>query len=227
MDGDMPDMVAMIDICATYNAYLIVDEAHAVGVIGGTGTGLLQSLNLEKEVFVRIVTFGKALGCHGAVVLASQKVVEYLVNFARSFIYTTGLSPHAVATVQSSYAKLFSAEGQQVLETLQENIAFFSKELQRLGIQERFIPSTSAIHCCIVGGSEETTAMARAITNEGFDVKPILSPTVPVGKERIRFCLHAYNSKEEIKDVLEKFAIFVTQSDWYVKQCVPLLENSL
>ena len=106
MDGDSPDLVAISEICKKYNVYLIVDEAHALGVFDA---GLVQELNLENEVFARIITFGKALGCHGAAILGSKALQRYLVNFARSFIYTTGLPPHSLATIQCSYNEMLIA----------------------------------------------------------------------------------------------------------------------
>ena len=99
MDGDSPNLEELARLCQKHNCYLIVDEAHALGVFGEQGEGLVQSLNIHHLVFARIVTFGKSLGCHGAAILGSNNLKEYLINFARSFIYTTALSPHAVATI--------------------------------------------------------------------------------------------------------------------------------
>ncbi|EDP98524.1 pyridoxal phosphate-dependent aminotransferase family protein [Kordia algicida OT-1] len=195
MDGDSPDLEKLIQLCDHYNAYLIVDEAHALGVFGENGQGLLQQLNLETKVFARIYTFGKALGCHGAVILGSQMLKTYLVNFARSFIYTTGLSPHAVATIKIAYDELKET---QAISNLRKNITFFQKETKNLN----FIHGNAAIHCCILSGNEHVKAVAKKIQTKGFDVKPIVSPTVPKGKERLRFCLHAYNTETEILNVI-------------------------
>lgn len=90
MDGDTPPLEEIVQLCEQYNAYLVVDEAHALGVMGEHGEGIVQYLNLQTRIFARIVTFGKGLGCHGAAILGSQELHTYLVNFARSFIYTTG-----------------------------------------------------------------------------------------------------------------------------------------
>ncbi|WP_425657152.1 aminotransferase class I/II-fold pyridoxal phosphate-dependent enzyme [Tenacibaculum ascidiaceicola] len=202
MDGDSPDLVTMSQIVNTHvNVHLIVDEAHALGVFG---FGLIQKLQLENVVFARIITFGKGLGCHGAAILGSEQLQQYLVNFARSFIYTTGLSPHALATIKIAYEELAFSNS---LEKLQENIQHFISESNRL--QLSFIESSSAIHCCVISGNERVKNIALQLQKSGFEVKPILSPTVPLNQERLRFCLHAYNSKEEITDVLEKLATFV------------------
>jgi len=199
MDGDAPNLVKMTQICKKHNAYLVVDEAHALGVFGEKGTGLIQELQLEKEVFARIVTFGKGLGCHGAVILGSEKLVQYLVNFARSFIYTTGLSPHSIATIKIAYEHLQF----EVIQRLQDNIKHFKIELERLQLADLFIESNSAIHCCVISGNDKTKAIAISIQEKGFNIKPILSPTVAEGKERLRFCLHAFDNKKEITKVLE------------------------
>ncbi|MDP2542850.1 8-amino-7-oxononanoate synthase [Tenacibaculum discolor] len=202
MDGDSPDLIAISQLINKQtNTYLVIDEAHALGVFG---FGLIQKLQLENVVFARIITFGKGLGCHGAAILGSEQLQQYLVNFARSFIYTTGLSPHALATIKIAYEELTFSNS---LEKLQENIQHFISESNKL--QLNFIESTSAIHCCVISGNERVKNIALQLQKSGFEVKPILSPTVPLNQERLRFCLHAYNSKEEITDVLEKLATFV------------------
>jgi 8-amino-7-oxononanoate synthase len=105
MDGDVPDLAALVEFSKTNNLHLIVDEAHALGVIG-TGKGVLQEQGLEAHIFSRVVTFGKALGCHGAAILGSEALKQYLVNFARSCIYSTALPPHTIATIQAAYEQI-------------------------------------------------------------------------------------------------------------------------
>ncbi len=206
MDGDTPDLKAFAKFCNEKNFYFIVDEAHATGVFGSKGAGLIQELKLEGQIFARIHTFGKALGCHGAVVLGSSKLKNYLVNFARSFIYTTGLPPHSLATILAAHEEL---EATLEIKKLQNNIQFFNDKLASKGLQDLFIKSRSAIHCCLIIGNEKVKNIASRIQKHGFDVKPIVSPTVAKGEERLRFCLHSYNTKEEIAEVLELLATFV------------------
>ncbi|WP_299118572.1 pyridoxal phosphate-dependent aminotransferase family protein [uncultured Tenacibaculum sp.] len=198
MDGDSPNLKEIVQICKTNKAYLIIDEAHAIGVFN---KGLVETTEIHNDIFARIVTFGKALGCHGAAIISSKELKNYLVNFSRSFIYTTGLSPHALATISFAYKEL-----PKFKEQLQKNILFFIKETQRLNLN--FIKSESAIHCCIIPGNEKVKLIAQKLQKKGFDVKPILSPTVNKGEERLRFCLHSYNSFEEITSVLENLATF-------------------
>ncbi|WP_370424971.1 aminotransferase class I/II-fold pyridoxal phosphate-dependent enzyme [Tenacibaculum dicentrarchi] len=201
MDGDMPDLKKLSEIIIQNNAYLIIDEAHAVGVFN---KGLIQELNIESAVFARIITFGKALGCHGAIVLGSKELKQYLINFSRSFIYTTGLSPHSLATIKFAYSELIESDAK---EKLQKNILFFKQEINRL--QLNFIASNSAIHCCIISGNENVKAISKKLQEKRFDVKAILSPTVNKGEERLRFCLHSYNSTQEITNILEHLVTFV------------------
>ena len=207
MDGDCPNLEQLTNLSEKYGAYLVVDEAHALGVFGQHGEGLVQSLGLQDKVFARIMTFGKGLGCHGAAVLGSQELKSYLVNFARSFIYTTGLSPHSVATILQSYKHL--TQETEALKKLKSNIIFFNQQKMRLGLKPMFVYSKSAIQCAIIPGNEKVKKIAAQLQQKGFDVRPILSPTVPEGQERLRFCLHSFNSESEIANVLELLSTFV------------------
>lgn len=207
MDGDVPNLEELVAISEKHNCYLVIDEAHALGVFGTNGEGLVQSLNLQDKVFARIMTFGKGLGCHGAAILGSQELNRYLVNFARSFIYTTGLSPHSVATILMAYQYLASKPNE--LEQLKNTIVYFSQVKLQLGLKPLFVYSKSAIQCAIIPGNNKVKSMATQLQEKGFDVKAILSPTVPEGQERLRFCLHSYNSEKEISDVLQLLSTFV------------------
>lgn len=202
MDGDSPNLEVIAELCKANSYRLIVDEAHAVGVCGERGQGLVQELNLQKEVFAAIVTFGKAMGCHGAAILGSDKLKSYLINYARSFIYTTGLSPHSVATIIAAFDFLGSPQGTEVLNRLIQNIECFNKVLKNSNLKPIFTQSNSAIHCCKIQGNDKVKLVAKTLQENGFNVKPILSPTVPIGEERLRFCLHTDNSEKQIEDVL-------------------------
>ena len=211
MDGDSPDLKTLTNICAVHKAKLILDEAHAIGVFGKNGNGLINELKLESSVFARIITFGKALGCHGAAILGTRDLRDYLINFSRPFIYTTALPPHSLATIKTAYKRLeqqnISGAGQ--IQQLLHNITIFKSEIKRLRLQALFTPSDSAIHCCIIPGNVKVKQISEALKRNNFDVKAILSPTVPATKERLRFCLHSYNSSIEITEVLELLATFV------------------
>ncbi|MEP6261093.1 MAG: pyridoxal phosphate-dependent aminotransferase family protein [Gillisia sp.] len=209
MDGDTPPLESLCSLAEELDCFLIVDEAHAVGVFGERGAGLVSKLGLENRVFARIVTFGKALGTHGAVILGSEKLVEYLVNFARSFIYTTALPPHAVAGILAAFQYLDSPEALTAIDQLKDNISLFGKEIRRLKLNAHFIESRSAIQGCIIPGNAEARATASKLQQEGFDVRAILSPTVPRGSERLRICLHSFNTSQEIQELVKLMATFI------------------
>lgn len=208
MDGDSPNLVELVFLCEKYNALLVIDEAHALGVFGEHGEGLAQYLGLHDKVFARIMTFGKGLGCHGAAILGSNELKEYLVNFARSFIYTTGLSPHSVAIIKVGYSFLQAKTDE--LQKLKQNIQFFKSELVNQEINSIFVESDSAIQCAVIEGNTKVKQIAFELQQKGFDVKPILSPTVPEGQERLRICLHSFNTEEEMKALVKFLQELIT-----------------
>ncbi|MBC7655285.1 MAG: 8-amino-7-oxononanoate synthase [Oligoflexus sp.] len=207
MDGDCPNLEELVLVSTKHNCYLVVDEAHALGVFGIKGEGFVQMLDLQEHVFARIMTFGKGLGCHGAAVLGSNELREYLINFARSFIYTTALSPHSVATILVAYQYLEMDSAS--ISKLRDNIIFFNQLKNLLSLKPLFVRSKSAIQSAIIPGNEKVKTIANQLQEKGFNVKAILSPTVPEGQERLRFCLHSYNSTEEISEVLRLLSNFV------------------
>ena len=122
MDGDMVPLKDLVILCEQYQAYIIIDEAHSGGIIGDSGEGLAQYLGLEHRIFARVHTFGKALGGHGAAVLGSKQLISYLLNFSRSFIYTTAIPPHSIAFLLEAYQQLPQTSNR---ERLMDNIRFF------------------------------------------------------------------------------------------------------
>lgn len=211
MDGDTPNLEELVHLSEKHHCYLVLDEAHALGVFGDPetsgGQGLVQEFEIQDKVFARIMTFGKGLGCHGAAILGSKELKQYLVNFARSFIYTTGLSPHSVATILIAYQNL-EKENKDIM-LLRENIIHFNQQKNLLGLKPIFVRSKSSIQSVIIPGNEKVKHIAKQLQEKGFDVKAILSPTVPEGQERLRFCLHAFNTKDEISEVLQLLSVFV------------------
>jgi len=192
MDGDTPPLAEILEVTEKYNAYLIVDEAHAVGLYKN---GLACHLKLENRVFARIITFGKALGCHGAIVLGSNSLREYLINFARSFIYTTAAPFHQLAAVKMAYELL--KESDNTINLLKNNIRLF-KETVTKNANYPLINSESSIQCVLLKSNEKAKATAAQLQDCGLDVRAIRSPTVQQGGERVRICLHAYNTEKEI-----------------------------
>lgn len=196
MDGDIAPLREIAAVCSRYNAHLVVDEAHATGICGPSGAGLIQLENLQQQCFARIHTFGKALGCHGAVILGSQRLRAYLINFARSFIYTTALPPAAMNAIKHSY-EIFPAM-QAEREILNDLINRFTSA----GIAYEIIPGASPIQGVLVPGNEAVKQLAMRLNTAGFDVRPIMSPTVPRGSERLRIVIHSFNTVAQVDNLI-------------------------
>ncbi len=192
MDGDIAPLVEISNLCEKYQAGLIVDEAHATGVFGKKGEGLINQLNLTEKVFARIITFGKAMGAHGAIILGSNSLRHYLINFARSFIYTTAAPIHNMIAIRSAYQLLDKIDHQLI----HQKIDLFRKILKEENIDA--LDSESTIQGILFSSNEKTRLAASTLQSKGFDVRPILSPTVALGKERLRICLHTFNTDDEI-----------------------------
>jgi 8-amino-7-oxononanoate synthase len=196
MDGDVALLPEIVALCKYYKAYLIVDEAHSTGIYGENGNGLCCELGIENDIFARVYTFGKAVGVHGACVVGSQILVDYLVNFAKGFIYTTALPPHNLVSISTAFD--FIAENPQFKMALFSNIQYFNS-LQEENHKENFNTSIKVIK---IAGNEACKKVATHLINLGFELRPIVAPTVAVGEERIRICLHAYNTHEEIANLI-------------------------
>ena len=203
MDGDLCPLKEMVSLCEKYNAHLVIDEAHATGVIGEKGEGLVQMLGLQDKIFARIHTFGKACGSHGAVVLGSRPLRDYLVNFARSFIYSTALPEQTVAHIKESY-ELFPGmtDERQHLKKLVNNFQHSTLHSGQQVFNNQFPASDTPIQGLIIPGNEKVKQVAEHLQNLNLDVRAILYPTVPKGKERLRIVLHAFNSFEELELLL-------------------------
>lgn len=196
MDGDFAPLAAMVAVCERAGAYLIVDEAHATGVVGAKGEGLVQHLGLQAQCFARVHTFGKAVGCHGAVVLGSKTLRDYQINYSRSFIYTTALPPTAMAAIMASYDLFpYMQEARQHLSAL---IARFRKGVATLDT----LPSETPIQVVLSPGNAAIRELAARLQAAGLDIRAIMHPTVPRGSERLRIVLHSFNTEEEVDRII-------------------------
>lgn len=193
MDGDLSPLKEIAAICRHFNALLIVDEAHSGGIFGREGRGLCEELAISNLVFARLITFGKAYGTHGAVVLGSMELRSFLINFARSFIYTTALPPQQYVLIRKHAERGRAVENR---EKLQQNIAYFRKLMQG---KIQLSDERSPIQVMLVPGIENARKLATRLQENNFAVKAILSPTVREGQERLRFCIHAFNAATEIE----------------------------
>ena len=193
MDGDECPLEDLIALSEKYNFSIILDEAHSTGVRGPGGAGISVEKSVAEKIEIRIYTFGKGMGVCGACVAGSENLVSYLVNFARPFIYTTAPAPHTIASISCAFD--FLASNAHLQQTLRKRINHFLEVAGDLANRTR---SHSAIQSFIIPGNNEIRDAAHTLRVNGFDVRPILSPTVPVGTERLRICLHTYNTEDEI-----------------------------
>ncbi len=154
-------------------------------------------------MFATLVTFGKALGGHGAAILGSPALKSYLINYARSFIYTTALPPHSLAWALAAYEYLGNQGEAKEIKALEKVIRDFASTREALALSQVFLPSTSAIHCAVIPGNQAVNRASALLQAQGFDVRAIRSPTVPKGRERLRFCLHSYNTEQEVTAALK------------------------
>jgi 8-amino-7-oxononanoate synthase len=193
MDGDECPLKDLVGLTSKYGAFVVLDEAHSTGIRGANGSGIATSCEFVDDIDVRLYTFGKAMGTHGACIAGSRALINYIINFARPFIYTTALPPHCIAAIDCAFDYL--SENMQLQSVLAENINTFLSGLGRLPNRT---PSISAIQTLIVPGNSQVKAAASALQSHKFDIRPILSPTVRTGSERLRICIHTYNTSEEI-----------------------------
>jgi 8-amino-7-oxononanoate synthase len=200
MDGDMPPLRALAELCERHGCHLVLDEAHATGIIGEHGEGLAQHLRLHTQCFARVHTFGKALGAHGAVVLGSHLLRDYLVNFSRPLMYTTALPESSVAAIRGAYS-IFPhlARERKHLQGLVQTFQLASREV---GEQLSVLHSDTPIQGIMVPGNAAVKETAALLQLNRFDVRPIMYPTVPQGSERLRIVLHSYNTKEEVEGLV-------------------------
>lgn len=188
MEGDFAPIHEIAELAKKYEADLIVDEAHAFGVFGN---GLVDQYHLQDQVTVNVITYGKALGAHGAAILCNDSVKSYLVNFASPFIYTTSAQDFQWMSIKTGYD--FLEEHQELPAQLQKNIEIFRSQ----GLQS---PSSekSPVQAIIIPDNHKLKSLQERLSEEGFLTYAIYSPTVKEGTERLRICLHSFNTEEEI-----------------------------
>ncbi len=204
MDGDAAPLQEILHVVKANGAHLLLDEAHSTGVWGAGGNGLAISQGIEQQVLARVYTFGKAMGVHGACIAGSKLLTDYLINFARPFIYTTAPSPYSLAAISSSFTYL--AAHQELQQKLHALIAFFRARLAQVEyslLQKVYIDSQSPIQVFCIPGNERVRRVAADLKSIGLDVRAILSPTVKEGEERLRICLHVFNTEKEVAALLD------------------------
>ncbi|HXA47980.1 MAG TPA: aminotransferase class I/II-fold pyridoxal phosphate-dependent enzyme, partial [Burkholderiaceae bacterium] len=200
MDGDLADLSALLALCEQHGAWLVVDDAHGFGVLGENGRGALEHFNLRSTNLVYMGTLSKAAGVGGAFVAAHASVIEWLVQRARSYIYTTAAAPALAHALLTSLDIIDGDEGRQRRTHLHSLIAQLRSglTLQRW----HHAPSDTAIQPLIIGRNDESMAAAAALYEQGLWVPAIRPPTVPPGTARLRVTLSAAHTEQDVVQVV-------------------------
>jgi len=188
MEGDLAPLAEIIQVCNQFQAKLMVDEAHAFGVFG---LGFVTKLQIQKQVFACTITYGKAMGLHGAAILCSNKLKEYLINFAAPFVYSTALPDYHFKSIALAYR--FIEENPQIQGILSHNIQYYKNQCKQS--QPKAI---GAIQPIVFDSSEQLLHVKDELGKQGILTYAMLAPAVPANKQCLRICLHATNSKQEI-----------------------------
>jgi glycine C-acetyltransferase len=200
MDGDMANLPELVAIKKEYGALLMVDDAHGTGVLGPNGRGTAEHFGLSSEIDISMGTLGKALGGFGAFIASSGEIIEYLVNRARSFIFSTSLPPAVLAAASAAFDIVASGEGADLRQRLAENTAYLRNSLCEAGFD--IMGSETQILPIFVGDTQKTLEFSRALLDEGVFVQGIRPPTVPVGSSRLRCTLMATHEEENLQGVV-------------------------
>jgi 8-amino-7-oxononanoate synthase len=191
MDGDECPLQDIVHLAQKYGAVIILDEAHSTGAYGKEGAGLAESLGLERSIPVRIMTFGKAMGVHGACAACSDEIRNHLINFSRSFIYTTALPSHSLVAISCAFEYL--RKNEYLRHDLMKKIELFGRSYAgQTG-------SRSAIQPVLISGRDNVKRAAKSLQSIGYDVRPVLPPTVRDGEERLRISIHCFNDDRHIE----------------------------
>ena len=194
MDGDRCPLQELVALKEKYHCLLMVDEAHATGLFGNNGGGLMEEEGVSQQVDIAMGTFGKALGSYGAYIAASQTMISYLVNRARSFIFSTGLPPAVIGA--SLAAVRLIKEYPQLRQDLFDKVKLFKKMLDEQGMQNL---GPSQIIPVVIGESKQAMEMARTLRKKGIFATAVRPPTVPEGTSRLRFSITRHLDKEALK----------------------------
>ncbi|MHC4926312.1 MAG: aminotransferase class I/II-fold pyridoxal phosphate-dependent enzyme [Planctomycetota bacterium] len=194
MDGDTADLAKLVELKNQYNAVLIVDEAHALGCFGQTGAGLCEETGLLDEVDIIVAPLGKAVATGGGIVAGPQPLIDYLVNKARPFIYTTAPSP-VIAAAAIKALEIIQTEPQR-RQRLSENSRYLHEQFQQMGLDTG--DSTTQIIPVILGEAAKAVAVSKALYDAGFFVSAIRPPTVAPGTARLRISVQANHTQAQL-----------------------------
>ena len=197
MDGDLAPVQELFRLANQYDALLMIDDAHGFGVLGKYGYGILEDQRICSDRIIYIGTLGKAAGLNGAFVCAHEKIIAWLIQKARPYIYSTASSPALAFAVLRSISLMEGEKGQELRIRLQQNITLWKKE--STFTRWKRLESDTAIQPIMVGSNETALQLARALDQFGYWIPAIRPPTVPKGKARLRMTLSAVHTKEQIE----------------------------
>jgi 8-amino-7-oxononanoate synthase len=211
MDGDLADLPALLALAEAHDAWLVVDDAHGFGVLGERGSGSLSHFGLRSERLIYMGTLGKAAGLGGAFVAAHPSVIDWLVQSARSYIYTTAAPPAIAHALCASLRLIAGDEGEerrarlgQLIVMLRDRLTTLMRQNPRFGW--RLADSTTAIQPLIVGNNAAALALAAALDAQDLWVPAIRPPTVPVGTARLRITLSAAHTPQDVQTLVDGLA---------------------
>lgn len=193
MDGDFAPLAEIIRLKSSAGAWLLLDEAHAGGICGPEGAGRAAELGLTASVDLQMGTLGKALGSSGGFIASKNQIIDHLLNEARTFLFGTALAPASARAAFTSLSLLRSGEGNQLRQSLQQNISAFCSL--------RSSPLSGPIQPILLGSNSAATAAAAALHQRGFEVPAIRTPTIPAGTARLRLSLSARHTPAQIQSL--------------------------
>ena len=203
MDGDTADLSALSHVAKQNDAWVMVDDAHGLGVLGKHGAGICEAQNQnQQDVQILMGTLGKGMGTAGAFVAGSKELIEYLTNFARPYIYTTAM-PAAIAAATLTSLDIVKNEPQR-REHLQALIKQFKTGANQLGLN--LMASDTAIQPILIGDAQKALSISEKLKQQGIMVTAIRSPTVPVGSARLRVTLSAAHTSQQVNQLLDALA---------------------
>ena len=202
MDGDLAPLPALLALCEQHDAWLLVDDAHGFGVLGPQGRGSLQHFGLQSERLIYMGTLGKAVGVAGAFIAGSENLIEWLLQKARTYMFTTA-HPAMLASAVSASLQLIAAE-----DWRRQHLAALGAQLRRAlaGLPWTLMPSMSAIHPLLIGDNQQARALMEALRAKGIWVPAICPPTVPQGTARLRISLSALHDSAHIEQLAQALA---------------------
>jgi 8-amino-7-oxononanoate synthase len=209
MDGDRAPLDAMLPTVTKHKAWLLLDDAHGMGVLGKNGLGSAEAFDMsQQQVPILMGTFGKAIGTAGAFIAGSTELIDYLINFSRHYIYSTAMP---AAQAHATTASLIALRQGQRRELLEQRIVQFKQLADEAGI--KLLPSDSAIQAVLLGGAERALKVSAKLKSLGIWATAIRYPTVPKGSDRLRLTLSSLHQEQDIQALIDALQLSLHVKD--------------